>query len=581
VAAALAAEARGDNEQRGKQLEAALALVPEFSAAQWHLARVRLGEEWLSLAEAEQKTAADPRLAEYRELRTAAENSTLLRNLARWCARTGWDDRARLHYAQLLTHGDANGDSRQEAIKNLDLHYVGGSWVSGEDLAIQKEEAAAADLALRKLRPRIERLQEAIDGGSYVQRERAIEQLKAFREPEVIPVLESFLGNAGDEFQIQAVRRLATFPHYAATKALVQFAVLPESVVVRDEATKALKKRPMYEYVPVLLDGLSATIESQYEVQKLPDGHIVHRHVLIRETPERKDVAIANLIAAPVWVARGAGEFGRRREILRLNGSGRIKAIIFDDSTQLKQERIASEAESRSELVQALANVQDQGQNRRIFKALAATTEQSISEKPSSWWNWWDSHNEYEWPKPTYYAYTTETSQYYSPPPVQIVRKGSCFFAGTLVRTETGLATIESLQPGDRVLSQDQDTGELAYRVVLRKTLRSPAPMVRLTSGGETLLTTLGHPFWVSGQGWKMAKQLAEGELLHTLSGSVPIEVAAPLEGKFQAHNLVVDDFSTYFVGQAGLLVHDNEFRKPTRAVLPGYIAEEESLAAK
>ena len=97
----------------------------------------------------------------------------------------------------------------------------------------------------------------------------------------------------------------------------------------------------------------------------------------------------------------------------------------------------------------------------------------------------------------------------------------------------------------------------------------------------RTLLTTLGHPFWVSGQGWKMAKQLAEGELLHTLSGSVPIEVAAPLEGKFQAHNLVVDDFSTYFVGQAGLLVHDNEFRKPTRAVLPGYIAEEGSLAAK
>ena len=156
VAAALAAEARGDNESRGKQLEAALAIAPDFSAAQWHLAKVKLDDKWLTLAEAEQQTAADPRLAEYRQLRTAATNAALLRNLARWCNKTGWDDRARVHYAQLLTRTDATADSRQEAIKNLDLHYAGGSWISGEDLQAQKEEAGAADVALRKLRPRLE-----------------------------------------------------------------------------------------------------------------------------------------------------------------------------------------------------------------------------------------------------------------------------------------------------------------------------------------------------------------------------------------------------------------------------------------
>jgi hypothetical protein len=32
----------------------------------------------------------------------------------------------------------------------------------------------------------------------------------------------------------------------------------------------------------------------------------------------------------------------------------------------------------------------------------------------------------------------------------------------------------------------------------------------------------------------------------------------------------VVDDDNTYFVGQSGLLVHDNEFRKPTRSIVPG-----------
>ena len=98
---------------------------------------------------------------------------------------------------------------------------------------------------------------------------------------------------------------------------------------------------------------------------------------------------------------------------------------------------------------------------------------------------------------------------------------------------------------------------------------------------GESIITTLGHPFWVSGQGWKMAKQLAVGDLLHSLHGAAPIEIVAPLDGKLAAHNLVVADFNTYFVGQSGLLVHDNEFRRPTRAIVPGLIAEEGTLAAK
>jgi hypothetical protein len=41
-----------------------------------------------------------------------------------------------------------------------------------------------------------------------------------------------------------------------------------------------------------------------------------------------------------------------------------------------------------------------------------------------------------------------------------------------------------------------------------------------------------------------------------------------------------VDDFNTYFVGQQGLLVHDNEFRKPTRAIVPG-LTEEAAPVAK
>jgi hypothetical protein len=96
--------------------------------------------------------------------------------------------------------------------------------------------------------------------------------------------------------------------------------------------------------------------------------------------------------------------------------------------------------------------------------------------------------------------------------------------------------------------------------------------MLAIQIEGEKIVTTLGHPFWVAGHGWKMAKELKPGDLLHRLAGAVSISAIEPAP-KAAAHNLVVDDFNTYFVGHAGLLVHDNEFRRPTRAIVPGLAA--------
>jgi hypothetical protein len=146
----------------------------------------------------------------------------------------------------------------------------------------------------------------------------------------------------------------------------------------------------------------------------------------------------------------------------------------------------------------------------------------------------------------------------------------SCFLAGTPIWTETGLRPIESIQPGDRVLSQDPDSGELAFKVVTGKTVRPPAGASRLDILGESITTTLGHPLWVTGQGWEMAKHLKPGDQLHGIHGILIVSTIDPLPDKIEAHNLVVDDFNTYFVGNCGLLVHDNTYRKPTRAVVPG-----------
>ena len=39
--------------------------------------------------------------------------------------------------------------------------------------------------------------------------------------------------------------------------------------------------------------------------------------------------------------------------------------------------------------------------------------------------------------------------------------------------------------PGDRVLAQDQDTGELSYKIVLRCTVRPSAKLIRIQVAGD------------------------------------------------------------------------------------------------
>jgi hypothetical protein len=248
------------------------------------------------------------------------------------------------------------------------------------------------------------------------------------------------------------------------------------------------------------------------------------------------------------------------------------------------QQRMFNATATETNFVQlevSLANTPVNESNRPVFYALRETTGQQIPDNAGQWWQWWEDYNEYNWPKPTYYQYTTNYSQYLTRPPVYVMSAGvghSCFLAGTRIRSLTGLVPIESVQPGDRVLSQDQDTGELAFKFVLRTTVRPPTKMVCVRIGDERIFATLGHPFWVEGHGWKMAKELTAGDLLHSIGGAVRIDSIETAQ-EAQAHNLVVDGFNTYFVGQQGLLVHDNEFRRPTRAIVPGLAVE--NVAAK
>jgi hypothetical protein len=558
VHAALQAEAAGNNDRRAEFLVSALRVAPDLAQANWHLGRVQHSGKWLSLDEAQRGAASDPQLEEYHKLRQeAGENPKLLRGLARWCLKNDWNEAAKLHYAQLLSSSGADLDAKQEAIRRLGLIRLNGQWMTAEEWDAQQQQAKAVEEALTKWRPPLKRLQTAIDGGDFGRREKAMKELGQLTDPQIIPVLESFLVDGQDRFQEQATKKLATFPHYEAASALAYYAVLSPYLSAREPAAKALKSRSVFEYAPLLLGALVAPLETQFQVSTGRRDQVFYRHAVRQQTPQLDRVAIADTISIPITftprVSRGPEATILQREFKSLE----VGAL-----------QTAAQA---VELQAAAANASARSKNRRVIEALQTATGQQLGEQPQAWWDWWQDYNQKWWPQISQCIYNQQQRIY----PTGPQSRHSCFVAGTLVRTETGLTPVEAIRPGDRVLSQDPDSGELSFKLVSATTVRPPAAILRIKVSGGIIETTLGHPFWVDGKGWRMAKELQSGDSLHSLSGATPIETIEDAGDKKVAHNLVVNEFNTYFVGQQGLLVQDNEFRKPTQAIVPGLIAEQ------
>jgi hypothetical protein len=229
--------------------------------------------------------------------------------------------------------------------------------------------------------------------------------------------------------------------------------------------------------------------------------------------------------------------------------------------------RVALDTEQRVQLW----NADVRARNEVLTDTLADVTGASLGNEPRAWWNWWYGQSSDYRPQRTL---RDDVHEYWHYTHLQLTGyPGSCFAAGTPVQTQRGLQPIETIEPGDQVLAQDPTTGELGFGTVLRTTLRPGGAMVRVTIGDEDLLATEVHPFWVVGEGWKIARSLTAEDRLHALGGTTRIdEVSAA--GEHDAYNLVVDRFHTYFVGRDRSLVHDVTLQAPIDAAVPGMIEE-------
>jgi hypothetical protein len=217
--------------------------------------------------------------------------------------------------------------------------------------------------------------------------------------------------------------------------------------------------------------------------------------------------------------------------------------------------------------------------NERITGVLKQVSGNDPGDDPESWTAWWVGLKGYaytpppETPRPTVVEnvpldYTpqptpalsgtlskSETSAGFRVTPYSTMP--SCFGAGTLVQTLAGAQLIESIRVGDRVLTQDIKTGALGYHPVTVIHHNPPSPTFLVKVGGDTIVSSPFHRFWVTGSGWIMARDLKGGETLRLLDG--PASVQSVETGPVQpVFNLDVAGDHDFFAGAAAALVHDN-----------------------
>ena len=90
-----------------------------------------------------------------------------------------------------------------------------------------------------------------------------------------------------------------------------------------------------------------------------------------------------------------------------------------------------------------------------------------------------------------------------------------------------------------------------------------PNATFRIDLGNEAIVATGIHRFWKAGQGWVMARELKPGDRLRTIGGIALVKAVEP--DKVQpVFNLQIADGDSFFVGNDGVLAHDNSIVNPT-----------------
>jgi hypothetical protein len=599
VQAALDAEQAGNSASRTALLDQAIMADPDYAPARWHRGQVKFDGKWRSLAEIQTLVTTDRRWTGYRELRESLDETPEGHlTLAEYCRDNKLADEARFHWANVLLAWPTNETAR----KQLSLVRYRGGLLTREQVADMERAANNAQKNLERFRPQFAALTRDAIGSDPTKRDAALEALAAVADPAALEALEQAVNKAAAkapqhtvELHGALVSAFANMPQHEATLRLLNYAVLCDTASLRAQAALALRPRPQTDYVPILMSALTAPIDVEVDVLALPDGTVRMLQTIRQAGAETNRVQLRSVNFETEGALRNDRTISDHGDVL--------------DRHLGRAEAIAATTEARAEAANAAA----EARNERIKEVLIIAAGLSAEDDAEESWADWKAVNELHYAEASTQVTYSDTTRVYAYPQARVMypregrverrpegqgsvarspepawrnpaqprqfltnydqesggRRHSCFVPGTPVWTPEGPRPIEQLEIGDLVLAQNPGTGELAYRAVLLTTTGDPSSVWQIRLAKESIGTTSGHRFWVNGRGWAMAKTLEPCMRLHSLDG--PVEVEAILESeKVQCHNLVVDEFHTYFVGKSKLLVHDKGCPLPVVSSVPG-----------
>ena len=119
---------------------------------------------------------------------------------------------------------------------------------------------------------------------------------------------------------------------------------------------------------------------------------------------------------------------------------------------------------------------------------------------------------------------------------------------------------IESIETDDYVWAWNEDTGKTELKQVVETYINETYELTHVFVNGEEIVSTPSHPFYSPVKGWTDACQLRAGDILILVNGEyVVVEKVQHeiFESPGKVYNFQVEDDHTYYVSNAGVLVHN------------------------
>ncbi len=548
-------------------------LVGQADRARWAAGYVRTADGWQPFDAA---APAEDRLREY-EHRRGTEPLTPEQHLAlaNWCRDQKLRDQERAHlWAVLALHRN-----QPAVLQRLGYESIDGELLTRDDQADREAQEKRRKQQYLKWLGKAKSIQTQLGSANDGVRTLGRQQLLEINDPEAIPALEAELCRASSFIANEFVQSLSQRRNLDATRALMRQSVLSPWEAVRAAAGDLLRSRRPDQYVPTLLATVSAPIE-----MRLLDNGAKRKLVVGQFGMASGYIAMDDKVAfhREGWhqqyqlVVRRVGpvlEYGRMGIVTVLpgfyQGDGNIQLDNLNDA--IRRTPVASSLEQSAKEL-AAKNAAIALWNERVSETLTRAAGFPAGINARQLWQQWatETHTEAAIAKPIVASLKTEITEEteirFDP------TNPSCLPAGTPVMTASGLRPIESLQIGDTVLAKDIETGELTYQPVIRTTVRLPQPLTTLHTKDDSIRATLGHYFWVSGKGWRMAKEIKPGDRLHGVQGTATVTDVSR-GGREAVYNLVVEGANTYFVGAGKILSHDVMPPMPTDIIVPGLAA--------